>query len=513
MNCNETEKICNMTIDYGKEKIIVEFDKFRSHVYYEYTNSKLSSETAKFYFQLETDSKIKKQYMNETTRTAYRTFENSMTFDFSDIYRLNGTDGKTIIDKTDFTNNKLVIQTKNITIRNGKKFVLDPDWTTPSGIHSTCGTNTNNLIDGKTSDDVDASYHYVSELHYVVFDMGSSVDVQQVRFYMGDYYGGDYSLGNGNIYVSDDTGNWGSAVSTDFCAAAADNWATIDTTDKSGRYIKIEFYTVSTAECLTSDGFWKYSNLEPNDGGFLEFEAYIVVADTTPPTYSDVSHNNTIAGQPTEFSVKWNDETALQTAGQWIFSTNNTGTWTNDTAVNFTATPEWANVTKTLNSTVGLVIGYKWYAKDNAGNWNTTSVFTLTTTSAGTPDIEYSINSNTGATKIMFLNCSDQWTYYPTYPQYQNATYGIINATNNGTATGDFQIEYVGTLRNGWTLYACNASSNDPKNSADCITLSDTMQTIWNGVTSGTQKDIWLYGNCSYVTGNPNVDINMTAVS
>jgi len=131
----------------------------------------------------------------------------------------------------------------------------------------------------------------------------------------------------------------------------------------------------------------------------------------------------------------------------------------------------------------------------------------------GNPDITYSINSNTGATKIMFVNCSPDWKYYPTYPQYQTDTYGIINATNNGTATGDFQIEYIGTLADGWELWSCNASSTDPKTSSNCILLSTSWQTIWNDVAANEEKNVWLYANCSYVSGNPNVNIDMQAVS
>src|SRR3990172_10716159 len=71
--------------------------------------------------------------------------------------------------------------------------------------------------------------------------------------------------------------------------------------------------------------------------------------DTTPPTFNNTAHNNTEVSQATLFSILWNDETALHPNGQYIFSTNNTGNWVNDSAVNFTTTSSWANVTKVLN--------------------------------------------------------------------------------------------------------------------------------------------------------------------
>jgi len=56
------------------------------------------------------------------------------------------------------------------------------------------------------------------------------------------------------------------------------------------------------------------------------------VQDTEAPKYSDNSTNNTAAGQPTLFSLNWTDNVGL---GGYIFSTNNTGTWKNDSFVRF----------------------------------------------------------------------------------------------------------------------------------------------------------------------------------
>src|SRR5674536_894 len=62
------------------------------------------------------------------------------------------------------------------------------------------------------------------------------------------------------------------------------------------------------------------------------------------------------------------DNYALSPNGSYIFSTNNTGVWINDSAAFFTTTPFWVNVTKTLNSTVGTWVGYRWYFNDIVGN-------------------------------------------------------------------------------------------------------------------------------------------------
>jgi len=41
-----------------------------------------------------------------------------------------------------------------------------------------------------------------------------------------------------------------------------------------------------------------------------------------------------------------------------------------------------ANVTKTLNSTGGLRIGYRWYFNDSVGNTNSTQIYQSTSSSA-----------------------------------------------------------------------------------------------------------------------------------
>ncbi len=77
-------------------------------------------------------------------------------------------------------------------------------------------------------------------------------------------------------------------------------------------------------------------------GGSIQMDAFYVklteaeVEDTTPPTYSDAQTNTTVANTAVNFSILYDDETALHPNGLYVFSTNNSdGTWTNDSAVNF----------------------------------------------------------------------------------------------------------------------------------------------------------------------------------
>lgn len=102
-------------------------------------------------------------------------------------------------------------------------------------------------------------------------------------------------------------------------------------------------------------------------------------ADVTSPIYSGSAIETTYAGRANAFTIDVSDGIALTTNGQYIFSTDNSGSWVNDSAVNFTANTETARSVKNLNSTIDKVISYRWYFTDNSGNTNSTSVYTLTT--------------------------------------------------------------------------------------------------------------------------------------
>ncbi|MFA5764331.1 MAG: LamG-like jellyroll fold domain-containing protein, partial [archaeon] len=198
-----------------------------------------------------------------------------------------------------------------------------------------------------------------------------------------------------------------------------------------------------------------------NNSGLRNFT--YASSDSTPPTYSLNSTNNTIVGIATNFSIYVNDDVALHPNGTYIFSTNNTGTWVNESAVNFTATPSWANVTKTLNSTEGTFVGYRWYLTDNAGNINNTGIYTLTTTAfdtipptitfeSPTPDNDSTVNSST---QTIVANISDAsntssfidfdkslidylaMDYYNSTGIYDNSTYNNFGTFVNGASTSD----------------------------------------------------------------------------
>ena len=152
----------------------------------------------------------------------------------------------------------------------------------------------------------------------------------------------------------------------------------------------------------------------------------LISAPASAITYSGANHNNTLAGLYTLFSVQYNDNIALHPNGQSIFSTNITGSWVNDSAINWTTTPQYANVTKTLPITIGTHVGYMWYADDNSGNINNTPIYTLTTNC---------INNYTTLNSTHLLACSCSYENISNITSY--ATQGMTILVPSGNCTWD----------------------------------------------------------------------------
>jgi hypothetical protein len=95
--------------------------------------------------------------------------------------------------------------------------------------------------------------------------------------------------------------------------------------------------------------------------------------------FSGHSSSETAAGASCDFGVTVADVAmGLQS---YILSSNNSGVWVNSTVYTFVRS-DVASVVKalTLNSTVGVVVQWKWFANDTGGNWAVSGVQSLITT-------------------------------------------------------------------------------------------------------------------------------------
>jgi len=115
------------------------------------------------------------------------------------------------------------------------------DWTTPTAVHSKCG-ETSPYIAVNTIDESITTfwYHGSTEYHWIIFDMGETKKITQIRLYVPSgtstmIFGLDVGL---YVYVGDDPANLGDAV-WEGILNVENQWNESGTFDKNGRYIKL----------------------------------------------------------------------------------------------------------------------------------------------------------------------------------------------------------------------------------------------------------------------------------
>lgn len=210
-------------------------------------------------------------------------------------------------------------------------------------------------------------------------------------------------------------------------------------------------------------------NITDNDGGANQTSVYtLVTTDGDSPTYSGASNSTTEAGATCYFNLTVNDNNALESNGQYQFATNNTGTWVWDSAVNFTSTPESISVSKTLNVTDGLVVGYRWNFTDNQGNANYTAIYTVTISDSVAPTYATSTYSNTG------LDAPCNFT--------------IVVSDVSGLVGGGF-IFSTNATGGTWSNSTWTAFDSNPYTAWNVTTLPLSEQTVigWRWFTNDTQ--------------------------
>jgi hypothetical protein len=99
--------------------------------------------------------------------------------------------------------------------------------------------------------------------------------------------------------------------------------------------------------------------------------------ENEPPSYYTGDYNTTAAGEPTLFSLDWVDDTGLSS---FIFSTNISGNWLNDSESSLSGRNDTTSAVKTLNSEVGKIIAWKFYISDVDDAWVASEEFYLVTT-------------------------------------------------------------------------------------------------------------------------------------
>lgn len=143
-----------------------------------------------------------------------------------------------------------------------------------------------------------------------------------------------------------------------------------------------------------NQGFWDYNVWEsgnppfPNPavaGGYMNEKISIYCnytasgGDGESPIGSSPIYNCSLAGNVSDLSSSWSDNVGLS---GYIFGSNNSGVWVNDTWTNsgFSGVSDYCNKSITLNSTIGIVVQWNYYVNDTSDNWGVLGLQNLTTT-------------------------------------------------------------------------------------------------------------------------------------
>ncbi len=190
---------------------------------------------------------------------------------------------------------------------------------------------------------------------------------------------------------------------------------------------------------------------------------YLTLEDQEAPQYFNNSTNNTVANLPTLFSLNWTDKVELS---GYIFSTNNTGIWANDSWIEMTGATNWSNATTTLNETVGVRVEWCVYANDTSGNMNGTSCvtpfFLITTDTTPT----YSNNQTNTTAAGQPANFTLDWTDNLNLAGY------IFSTNNTGTWDNASYVSFSGSSNTSWNVTTLNSTIGTLV--AWCVYANDT---------------------------------------
>ena len=260
-------------------------------------------------------------------------------------------------------------------------------------------------------------------------------------------------------------------------------------------------------ETFTTDGTYIW-NVKCIDSGSLSAFAssnWTINIDSTAPTYSDNSTNTTLSGVSTLFSLKWQDTNL----SGYIFSFDNgTGSFTNDSFVEFSGVLNWSNVTKIVNLTIGATIQWKVYANDTLGHLNVSETYSYNT--VGIESLEVALDTPVNDTAIadntpdfVYIVTGDRATY--NCELFINDTgYGTNASTQNNTATTITANTSIGDGESEWNI---NCTANGITNTSEIRTI--TIDTTPPQITIYSPENITYYDINSIllrVLFNENVD-------
>ncbi|MFH1770580.1 MAG: CARDB domain-containing protein [archaeon] len=231
----------------------------------------------------------------------------------------------------------------------------------------------------------------------------------------------------------------------------------------------------------------------------LVYEVWVdlnFTAPTIPPTPLTVSKNTSsiYVNDSVEFNATWID--ADGTLDSWIFSWNLTGSWENITSGSF-GSGNLSNTTEIVNISEGTAVGWRFYANDTQGDWNSTAIQTFTVLGGDStpPTISNeAVTPTTGGSGTKFnitANVYDAQTVQNVWGEVMtsdgtrtNYSMSVVSGTQYGLI---FNSTYGGNLS--FVIYASDGTNDN---------VSATRQ--YFNVTANITTDATYYGKGTIVT-------------
>jgi len=361
---------------------------------------------------------------------------------------------------------------------------LEYTFATPDNVHSCSGYDGANECNKTADDNLGTYWAAFPANHWIIYDMGRSLNITNVRVYLsGLVYPCYYQ-----VYVSENTTDWGSSVGECYLNATG-VWLACDDniTAKVGRYINLtNLKSIGTGgACVANSVLASFAEFDAtaykcevyeynftmnasHPGG--TWTANVTATDSegsringtefdfVPPNpkWFDNSTNNTVAGEPTLFSVNWTDNKGLS---GYIFSINNgTEDWiipNNDTSTDWVK--PWLafdGATATYTYIIKGNPGWTSYLMGNVSEPITLSQIRYTTHISGaTADIvEVTIYNGTWTT-VYNDTAFDGW-HYPIFDKIDNATKVRLRWYNSDAGPWGpwvYEIQLSGFVNDTWT--------------------------------------------------------------
>ena len=241
--------------------------------------------------------------------------------------------------------------------------------------------------------------------------------------------------------------------------------------------------TVNVTDWNASDGYYNLT-ITANDSSAVSANSSVRYfrLDTTKPSWSGNETNATLVkinGNVT-FNITISD--GGSGLSYYIFSWNGTGSWDNNSNGSVSGGSQKLIINKSTNLSQGNTIGYRWYANDSAGNWNTSLLRMFMV-----------VNSE--------ITFSDAVNSSPNFKRYENFTanititdadselnYSIFSTNNSGSWANDTTIISGTTYRANssrnislaqgnyicWKYYANDSANSIQTSSEYCFTVQNT---------------------------------------